>query len=98
MDVGQKLRVVFAGVIQTLPMQTQDPYTVQHVVEDVWLLRLSHLLQWESNTYLNSESKQNTSCAVCKTGECDVYLKDGINKPERSWKLLVGEFPFSIIL
>lgn len=35
---------------------------------------------------------------IVQTAEGDVNLKYGINKPERSWKLLIREFPFSIIL
>lgn len=44
LDVSQKLRVILAGQIQTLSMETQDLQTVQHVEQDVRLLKLRHFL------------------------------------------------------
>ena len=47
LDVGQKLRVILAGEVQTLPVETQDLQTVQHVEQDVRLLKLGHFLNTE---------------------------------------------------
>ena len=44
LDVGQEVRVVLAGQVQTLPVQTQDPQAVEHVEQDVGLLELGHFL------------------------------------------------------
>lgn len=44
LDVGQKLGVILAGKVQTLSMETQDLQTVQHVEQDVRLLKLGHFL------------------------------------------------------
>ncbi len=45
LNVGQEQRLIFPGVIQAFSVQTQHLQTVQHVEEDVWLLKLTHLLQ-----------------------------------------------------
>lgn len=48
--VGQELRVVLAGQVQALSMQTQDLQAAQHVEEDIRLLHLTHLLQVRGQT------------------------------------------------
>lgn len=40
LDVSQKRGVVLTGEVQTLAMETQDLQTVQHVEQDVGLLKL----------------------------------------------------------
>lgn len=47
LDVGQKLGVILTGKVQTLPMETQDLQTVQHIEQDVRLLKLGHFLHTE---------------------------------------------------
>lgn len=44
LDVGQKLGVILTGKVQTLPVQTQDPQTVQHVKQDIRLFKFEHFL------------------------------------------------------
>lgn len=57
LDVGQKLGVIFAGKIQALSMETQDFQTVQHVEQDVRLLKLGH--------FLNTEEVCDSVCPTC---------------------------------
>lgn len=45
LDVGQELRVILAGEVQTFSMETEDLQTVQHVEQDVRLLKLGHFLK-----------------------------------------------------
>lgn len=47
LDVGQKLGVILAGKVQTFSMETQDLQAVQHVEQDVRLLKLGHFLNTE---------------------------------------------------
>lgn len=54
LDVGQKLGVILAGKVQTLSMETQDLQTVQHVKQDVRLLKLGH--------FLNTEEMCDSAC------------------------------------
>lgn len=56
LDVGKKLRVIFAGKIQALSMETQDFQTVQHVEQDVRLLKLGH--------FLNTERMRDSVCTT----------------------------------
>lgn len=64
LDVGQKLGVILAGKVQTLSMETQDLQTVQHVEQDVRLLKLGHFLNADKmcdshksqKTFLNASS------------------------------------------
>lgn len=58
LDVGQKQGVVLAGQVQTLSMETQDLQTVQHVEQDVRLLKLGH--------FLNTEETRDSMCTALK--------------------------------
>lgn len=44
LDVSQKLGVILTGEVQTLSVEAQDLQTVQHVEQDVRLLKLGHFL------------------------------------------------------
>lgn len=58
LDVSQKLGVILAGEVQTLSMETQDLQTVQHVEQDVRLLKLGH--------FLNTNETCDSACTTCK--------------------------------
>lgn len=45
LDVGQKLRVILAGEVQTFSMEAEDLQAVHHVEQDVRLLKLGHFLK-----------------------------------------------------
>lgn len=49
LDVGQKLRVILAGEVQTFSMEAEDLQAVQHVEQDVGLLKLGHFLKKKTN-------------------------------------------------
>lgn len=56
LDVGQELRVVLAGQVQTLSMQAQDLQAVQHVKQDVRLLKLGHFLTTQQQSMTNNQN------------------------------------------
>lgn len=58
--VGQELWVIFPGVIQAFSVQTQHFQTAEHVEEDVWLLKLTHLLQ-ETSQQTHETHERHTS-------------------------------------
>lgn len=47
LDVSQELGVILTSKVQTLSMETQDLQTVEHVEQDVRLLKLGHFLNKE---------------------------------------------------
>lgn len=50
--------MIFAGKVQTLSMETEDLQTVEHVEQNIWLLKLGHFLNRED---MHDSSDRNPS-------------------------------------
>lgn len=51
LDVGQKLRVILASEVQTFSMEAEDLQAVQHVEQNVRLLKLGHFLKMQKERW-----------------------------------------------
>lgn len=67
--------MIFSGVIQAFSVQTQDLQTVEHVEEDVWLLKLTHLLQETSQQTHEKRERHTNLTELRETCTCRMVYR-----------------------